>query len=53
MMNQKHSADEMMTANIKEASDNSSVDHDYNDIGSIIMDNAIKTEMDSSDDEMV
>ena len=52
-MDQKHSVDEMMAADIKEGSDDSSVDYDYNDIGSIIMDDAIKTEMDLSDDEIV
>ena len=49
----KQSIDEMMAVNTKEESDDSSIDHNYNDVGSIIMDDVIKTEIDSSDNEIV
>ena len=42
-----------MAVNVKKESDDSSVDHNYNDVSSIIMDDAIKTEIDLSDNEIV
>ena len=53
-LHKKHSTDKMMTVDAQASLKNdSSEDEDFNNIDSLIMDDAIKQETDSSDDEMV
>ena len=53
-LNKKRSPSEMMAADAQASlKQDSSEDEDYNDMDSLVMDDAIKQETNSSDDEMV